>query len=109
VRTSPTWFSTWPFSQPDAGVPATGWTAFGGTTHRANTMAAKSKATRSTHEAFVVTGEGESAFWIKIGAAWAHEDSEGYNISLGGSAAEWAHSGPHRRSDIFEFPLLALC
>src|SRR6202142_2638600 len=23
-RTSPTWFSTWPFSQPDAGVQATG-------------------------------------------------------------------------------------
>jgi hypothetical protein len=25
-RTSPTWFSTWPFSQPDAGVQATGST-----------------------------------------------------------------------------------
>lgn len=25
-RTSPTWFSTWPFSQPDAGVQPTGST-----------------------------------------------------------------------------------
>jgi hypothetical protein len=25
-RTRPTWFSTWPFSQPDAGVQATGST-----------------------------------------------------------------------------------
>ena len=25
-RTSPTWFSTWPFSQPNAGVQATGST-----------------------------------------------------------------------------------
>jgi hypothetical protein len=25
-RTSPTWFSTWPFSHPDAGVQATGST-----------------------------------------------------------------------------------
>ncbi len=25
-RTRPTWFSTCPFSQPDAGVQATGWT-----------------------------------------------------------------------------------
>jgi hypothetical protein len=29
-----------------------------------------------------VEGEGDSAFWTKIGAAWAHEDSEGFNISL---------------------------
>jgi hypothetical protein len=29
-----------------------------------------------------VEGEGDSAFWTKVGAAWQHEDGEGYNISL---------------------------
>ena len=28
---------------------------------------------RPTHEAYVVDGEGKSATWIKIGAAWPHE------------------------------------
>jgi hypothetical protein len=47
----------------------------------------KSKMTRTqksrpTHSVFVVEGEGDSAFWTKIGAAWAHEDKEGFNISL---------------------------
>lgn len=43
-------------------------------------MAAKSK--KPTHEAFVVTGEGESAFWTKIGATWPHDDGKGYNVEL---------------------------
>ncbi|SEH40187.1 hypothetical protein [Tardiphaga sp. OK245] len=43
-------------------------------------MAAKPK--KPTHEAFVVTGEGESAFWTKIGAVWPHQDGKGYNIDL---------------------------
>ena len=47
----------------------------------------KSKITRTqksrpTHTVYVVEGEGDSAFWTKIGAAWAHEDNEGYNVSL---------------------------
>jgi hypothetical protein len=31
---------------------------------------------------YVVEGEGDAAFWTKIGAAWAHEDGDGFNISL---------------------------
>jgi hypothetical protein len=31
---------------------------------------------------YVVEGEGEKAFWTKIGAAFAHEDGEGFNILL---------------------------
>ncbi|WP_152048774.1 hypothetical protein [Aureimonas psammosilenae] len=35
-----------------------------------------------THGVFVVEGEGESAYWTKIGAAWSHQDGKGFNISL---------------------------
>lgn len=45
-------------------------------------MAAKSKSSKPSHEAFVVTGEGENAFWTRIGAAWPHEDGKGYNVDL---------------------------
>ena len=31
---------------------------------------------------YVVEGEGDAAFWTKLGAAWAHEDGEGFNIQL---------------------------
>ena len=31
---------------------------------------------------YVVEGEGDAAFWTKIGAAWPHEDGEGFNIQL---------------------------
>ena len=34
------------------------------------------------HAVYVVEGEGDKAFWTKIGAAWAHEDGKGFNISL---------------------------
>lgn len=37
---------------------------------------------RPSHAVYVVEGEGENAFWTKIGAAWMHEDGEGYNIQL---------------------------
>jgi hypothetical protein len=37
-------------------------------------MAGKSsKSKKPTHEAFVVTGKGESAFWTKLGAVWPHD------------------------------------
>ncbi|MET4802836.1 hypothetical protein [Bradyrhizobium sp. LB11.1] len=42
----------------------------------------RTQKSRPTHSVFVVEGEGDSAFWTKIGAAWAHEDGEGYNITL---------------------------
>jgi hypothetical protein len=46
-------------------------------------MAGKSsKPKRPTHEAFVVTGEGESAFWTKLGAVWPHDDGKGFNVEL---------------------------
>lgn len=35
-----------------------------------------------THGVYVVEGEGEKAFWTKIGAAWPHNDGEGFNINL---------------------------
>ncbi len=37
---------------------------------------------RPTHSVFSVEGEGDSAFWTKIGAAWAHEDGKGFSITL---------------------------
>jgi hypothetical protein len=42
----------------------------------------RTQKSRPTHSVFVVEGEGDSAFWTKIGAAWSHEDGEGYNITL---------------------------
>ena len=33
-------------------------------------------------DAFAIDGDGEDAFWTKIGAAWPHEDGQGYNIQL---------------------------
>jgi hypothetical protein len=37
---------------------------------------------RPTHNVFSVEGEGETAFWTKIGAAWAHDDGKGFSITL---------------------------
>lgn len=37
---------------------------------------------KPTHAVFHVRGEGDKAFWTKIGAAWLHEDKEGLNVSL---------------------------
>lgn len=45
-------------------------------------MASKAKSKKPSHEAFVVTGEGESAFWTKIGAVWPHDDNKGFNVDL---------------------------
>lgn len=46
------------------------------------TAKSSSKSKKPTHETFVVTGEGESAFWTKIGAAWPHDDAKGFNLEL---------------------------
>lgn len=35
-----------------------------------------------THGVFVVEGEGDAAFWTRIGAAWAHRDEQGFNLNL---------------------------
>jgi hypothetical protein len=31
---------------------------------------------------YVVEGEGDDAFWTKVGAAWPHQDGKGFNITL---------------------------
>ncbi|AXK79544.1 hypothetical protein DW352_02825 [Pseudolabrys taiwanensis] len=41
-----------------------------------------SKKAKPAFDAFVVDGDGDDAFWSKIGAAWAHEDGKGYNVQL---------------------------
>jgi hypothetical protein len=35
-----------------------------------------------THGVFVVEGDGKDAYWTRIGAAWAHQDGEGFNVRL---------------------------
>lgn len=37
---------------------------------------------RPTHAVYVIEGEGDKAFWTKVGAAWPHEDGEGFNLQL---------------------------
>lgn len=37
---------------------------------------------RPSHAVYLVEGEGESSYWTKIGSAWAHEDGDGFNITL---------------------------
>lgn len=34
------------------------------------------------HAVYVVEGEGDKAHWTKIGAAWSHNDGDGFNIQL---------------------------
>ena len=34
------------------------------------------------YSVYVVEGEGDKAYWNKIGAAWPHEDGKGFNIQL---------------------------
>src|SRR5208337_4218143 len=37
---------------------------------------------RPTHKVFVVEGEGDDAFWTRVGSAWRHKDEQGYNVVL---------------------------
>lgn len=37
---------------------------------------------KPSHAVYHVDGEGPKKFWTKIGAAWAHDDGEGFNIQL---------------------------
>lgn len=37
---------------------------------------------KPTHDVLHVRGEGKSAYWTKIGAAWTHEDQGGLNLAL---------------------------
>lgn len=51
---------------------------------KSNTAPAQQETRNSkpTHGVYVIEGEGERAFWTKLGAAWAHNDGEGFNIQL---------------------------
>jgi hypothetical protein len=37
---------------------------------------------RPSHHLYVVQGEGDSAIWTEIGALWAHNDGQGFNLDL---------------------------
>jgi len=37
---------------------------------------------KPTHGVYHVEGEGERKYWTKVGAAWAHNDGDGFSISL---------------------------
>ena len=45
-------------------------------------MAKEAKSKKPTHDAFVVTGEGDDAFWTKVGGVWPHDDAKGFNVEL---------------------------
>ena len=38
--------------------------------------------TRPSHKAYAVTKNGEHTNWTEIGAAWSHNDGEGFNLKL---------------------------
>lgn len=35
-----------------------------------------------SHKVFTVEGEGDEAFWTRVGSAWPHKDGKGFNITL---------------------------
>ncbi len=35
-----------------------------------------------SHGVYVVEGEGEKAYWTRIGCAWSHNDGDGFNVQL---------------------------
>ena len=35
-----------------------------------------------THNVYTVTGEGDTAIWNKVGAAWSHKDNKGMTQSI---------------------------
>jgi CHC2-type zinc finger protein len=37
---------------------------------------------RPSHKAFVVEGDGDSAFWHRCGSAWPHKDGKGLNVQI---------------------------
>lgn len=42
-----------------------------------------SNKTKPTYRVFAVRGqEGRKADWFEIGAAWAHQDGQGFNVKL---------------------------
>jgi len=41
-----------------------------------------SKATQPTNRLYCVVGEGKTAKWIDIGAAWPNKDGKGFSIAI---------------------------
>lgn len=42
----------------------------------------KQTANLPSHRVYAVTKEGKQKYWRAIGAAWAHEDGEGFSVKL---------------------------
>ena len=40
------------------------------------------KSTLPDFNVYAVNGEGKSAFWVKLGAAWKHREGDGFNLVL---------------------------
>lgn len=49
-----------------------------GSTERSHSMSSSTP----THKVYVVEGEGDEAFWTRVGSAWAHKDGKGFNVTL---------------------------
>jgi len=37
---------------------------------------------KPTHRLYIVTGDGENAKWLPVGAAWPHEDGNGFSLAV---------------------------
>ncbi|MCE8000534.1 MAG: hypothetical protein HEP70_16875 [Rhodobiaceae bacterium] len=37
---------------------------------------------KPTHTVYQVTKAGEKSYWNKVGAAWSHQDGDGFKIKL---------------------------
>jgi len=35
-----------------------------------------------SHKVFAVEGEGDAAFWTRVGSAWPNKDGKGFNLVL---------------------------
>ncbi|MXP29704.1 hypothetical protein GRI58_12885 [Porphyrobacter algicida] len=46
------------------------------------TTATTTPTSAPTFVAYAVRGEGDAAFWHRIGSAWAHQDGHGLSINL---------------------------
>ena len=44
------------------------------------TTQTQTTSTKPTHRAYSVSGEGKSAHWREIGAAWPHQDGKGFTV-----------------------------
>ena len=42
----------------------------------------QTKTSKPDYAVYVVEGEGDNAYWTKIGSAWNHKDGDGINVIL---------------------------